>query len=223
MRRAEIVMTEPGSMRASAQSGAVGIVLAGGRSERMGGGDKTLRMLAGRPILAHVLDRAAPQVAALALNANGDPARFGAYSIPVVADSVDGFAGPLSGVLAGMDWAAGAHPTVSWLASFPADAPFLPVDLVERLFAVRRAASADIVCARCEGRVQPVFALWSIALRAQLRDALVSQQIRKVETFMRNFRLAYEDFALGDFDPFCNINTPEDLRVAENWQRFRRR
>src|SRR5579863_6790387 len=108
-----------------------GVLLAGGQSQRMGGGDKCLRLLADRPILAHVIERARPQVEALVLNANGDPARFAAFGLPVVADDIAGFAGPLAGVLAGLDWAAANVPGVTHVASFATDAPFLPRDLVQ--------------------------------------------------------------------------------------------
>ena len=125
-----------------------GVILAGGRARRMGGGDKGLQALAGQPLIAHVIARGGPQVAALAINANGDPARFADFALPVVQDSVSGFAGPLAGVLAGLDWAAEAAPDCDWLATFACDAPFFPEDLVGRLSAEVRAAGADLACAR---------------------------------------------------------------------------
>src|SRR5882757_11337267 len=117
-----------------------GILLAGGQSRRMGGGDKCLRPLGATTILSRVIERAAPQVAALALNANGDPARFADYRLPIVADSIPDFAGPLAGILAGLDWAAAHAPELEWIASAPGDCPFLPHDLIPRLHQVREAA-----------------------------------------------------------------------------------
>ena len=192
----------------------VGIVLAGGRSRRLGGGDKGLRRLAGRPILAHVIARARPQVAALGLGANGDPARFAGFALPVVADGVAGFAGPLAGVLAGLDWTAAEQPAATHLASFAGDAPFLPTDLVERLGAAL-AEGHDLACAASAGRVHPVFGLWPVALREELRRALTLEGVRKVEQWMRRFRLAVVEFPAVPLDPFFNINRAEDLAAAE--------
>jgi molybdenum cofactor guanylyltransferase len=190
-----------------------GVLLAGGLSRRMGGGDKTLRPLGGRPILAHVIDRVRPQVAVLALNANGDPARFSQFGLPVVADSIEGFAGPLAGVLAGLDWAAEALPGCVWLLSAPTDAPFLPEDLVSRLES-ETGAGADIAVASSGGRSHPVAALWPIWLRARLRHALASG-IRKVEDFTKDYRVRSAQFAADPVDPFFNMNRPEDLEAAE--------
>src|SRR5690349_23217899 len=139
-----------------------GVLLAGGLSRRMGGGDKCLRMLGGRPILEHIVERARPQVAALALNANGDPGRFAAFGLPVVADGIPDFAGPLAGVLAGLDWAAAQVPGAAWVASFAGDAPFLPCDLVARLHEAIAGDGADLACARSAGQAHPVFGLWPV-------------------------------------------------------------
>ncbi len=191
-----------------------GIVLAGGLSRRMGGGDKCLRLLAGRPILAHIIARARPQVTALAINANGDPGRFAGFGLPVVADSVADFAGPLAGVLAGLDWAAAALPAASHVVSFAGDAPFLPLDLVARLDAAV-AAGSELACAASAGRAHPVFGLWPVALREALRRALVEDRIRKVDRWTARFRLATVEFPTGRIDPFFNANEPEDLAEAE--------
>ncbi len=192
----------------------VGIVLAGGRSRRLGGGDKCLLPLAGRPILAHVIARARPQVAALALSANGDPARFAGFGLKVVADGIAGFAGPLAGVLAGLDWAAAEQPAATHLASFAGDAPFLPRDLVDRLGAAL-ADGHEIACAASSGRLHPVFALWPVALRQALRQAVAVEGVRKVELWLRRFRLAVVEFPAAPLDPFFNVNRPEDLAEAE--------
>ncbi|MGO8915139.1 MAG: molybdenum cofactor guanylyltransferase MobA [Stellaceae bacterium] len=193
---------------------AAGIVLAGGQARRMGGGDKCLRLLAGKPLLAHIVERARPQVTALALNANGDPGRFAGFGLPVVGDSIADFAGPLAGVLAGLDWAAAAVPEATHVASFAGDAPFLPRDLVARLGAAL-AAGHDIACAASAGRAHPVFALWPLALSEQLRRALAAEGVRKVDRWTERFRLATVEFAAVPLDPFFNANRPEDLAEAE--------
>jgi len=191
-----------------------GVLLAGGQSRRMGGGDKCLRQLGGETILARVIARARPQVGALVLNANGDPARFAAYGLPVVADSVAGFAGPLAGVLAGLDWAAEARPGCRWLASFACDAPFLPEDLVARLLAAAEAEGADLACAASGGRAHPVFGLWPLALRHELRRAMVEEDVRKVDVWTGRYKLAVAAFESQPRDPFFNTNRPEDLAAA---------
>lgn len=190
-----------------------GVVLAGGLSRRMGGGDKCLRLLAGKPILAHIVARARPQVTALALNANGDGARFATFGLPVVRDGVGDFPGPLAGVLAGLDWAARLR-GVTHVASFAGDAPFLPLDLVERL-RLAIAAGNDLACAASDGRAHPVFGLWPVALREDLRRALVEEGVRKVDQWTARFRLGVVEFPEHPVDPFFNANRPEDLAEAE--------
>ena len=192
-----------------------GVVLAGGLSRRMGGGDKCLRPLAGRTILARVIERVRPQVAALMLNANGDRARFAAFALPVRADVVEGFAGPLAGVLTGMAWARECVPGARWLASFASDAPFLPRDLVARLLEAVAAGQAEIACAASGGRSHPVFALWPVALLEDLRRALVEDGLRKVDAWTARHRLVEVEFACEPIDPFFNTNRPEDLAEAE--------
>jgi molybdopterin-guanine dinucleotide biosynthesis protein A len=192
-----------------------GVLLAGGLSRRMGGGDKCLRRLGSTTILARVIARAAPQVEMLALNANGDPARFADFRLPVVADSIPDFAGPLAGVLAGLDWAAAASGEVTHVASFATDAPFLPADLVARLRAAVEREGADLACAASGGRAHPVFALWPVALRDELRRAMRDDGIRKVDAWTARYRLALVDYAAAPIDPFFNTNRPDDLAVAE--------
>ena len=191
-----------------------GVVLAGGLSRRMGGGDKSLKLLAGKTILERVIARALPQVKALVLNANGDASRFARYGLPVVADSVAGFAGPLAGVLAGLDWAAAQAPGVTHVASFATDAPFFPPDLVKRLEETVRDGKHDLACAASGGREHPVFGLWPVALREDLRQALV-EGLRKVDLWTARHRLARVEFAASPYDPFFNVNRPEDLAEAE--------
>ena len=190
-----------------------GVLLAGGRARRMGGGDKCLRTLGGRSLLARAIARARPQVSVLAINANGDPARFGDFALPVIADPVEGFAGPLAGVLAGLDWAAAAGH--SHVASFATDAPFFPTDLVARLVAAID-GGADIACAASGGRAHPVFGLWPVRLREDLRRALCDDGIRKVDAWTARHALAEVDFPVAGHDPFFNANRPEDLARGED-------
>jgi len=192
----------------------VGVLLAGGRSRRMGGGDKCLRPLAGRPLLQHAVARAAPQVDRLVINANGDSARFAAFGLPVIADMVGGFAGPLAGVLTGLCWAHENAPACSHVATFATDVPFFPTDLVERLEAAV-AAGADMACAESGGRTQPVFGLWPVRLRDALRHALMAERIAKVECWTARFACAHVRYETEPIDPFFNINTPDDLAAAE--------
>ncbi len=196
-----------------------GVLLAGGQSRRMGGGDKCLRPLGARPILAHVVERAKPQVAELVLNANGDPARFDGFGLPVASDVVGdvdgGFAGPLAGVLTGLEWAKRHAPACRWLASFACDAPFLPRDLVARLLAAVEREGAELACAASGGRDHPVFGLWPVALEEDLRRAMSEEGVRKVDIWTGRFRLARVEWPVGPRDPFFNTNRPDDLAAAE--------
>jgi molybdopterin-guanine dinucleotide biosynthesis protein A len=193
----------------------LGLVLAGGLARRMGGGDKILLRIGGATILERVLERMRPQCAALILNANGDPARFDATGLPVVADSVPDFAGPLAGILAGLDWAAQHAPDVEWIASVPGDCPFLPRDLVSRLHASRLAADAPLACARSGEWRHPVVGLWPVALREDLRRALLEQGLRKIEIWTARHGVAIAEWPDKPLDPFFNVNTPEDAAAAE--------
>jgi molybdopterin-guanine dinucleotide biosynthesis protein A len=193
----------------------VGLLLAGGQSRRMGGGDKTLRLLGGIPLLERVIERLRPQIDALVLNANGDPARFARCALPVVPDSVPGFAGPLAGVLAGLDWAATHRSDCHYVVSVATDAPFLPADLVVRLAEGLDEAGADLSCATSGGRSHPVFGLWPVRLRDDLRGALVDQGIRKVDLWTARHKLATVPFSDQPVDPFFNANRPEDFAAAE--------
>ncbi len=199
-----------------------GVLMAGGQSRRMGGGDKCLRALAGKPILAYVITRVRPQVSPLLLNANGDPARFADFGLPVVADVVGDFAGPLAGVLTGLEWAASQAPECTWLASFATDAPFLPADLVARMADAVEAQGADMACAASNGRDHPVFGLWPLGLAEDLRRAMVEEGLRKVDLWTARYNLVSVDFPLvetpaGALDPFFNTNRPEDLEAAERF------
>jgi molybdenum cofactor guanylyltransferase len=193
----------------------IGVLLAGGQSRRMGGGDKCLHPLGGKPVLAHVIERVRPQVRGLILNANGDPARFASFGLTVVPDSIPDFAGPLAGVLAGMDWAAANAPECPWIVSVPCDGPFVPRDLVARLMAEREVDQADLACAMSGGQRYPVVGLWPVRLRDELRRAIVQEDQHKVDAWTARYRLAVAEFAIGAVDPFFNANSPEDLAKAE--------
>ncbi len=180
----------------------------------MAGGDKLSAPLGGRALLVRAVERARPQVARLAINVNGDAARLAGYGLPLLPDTVADFAGPLAGVLAGLEWAA-TLPGCRWLATFPADAPFLPDDLVSRLLDAAEAGGTLLALAASRGRLHPVFGMWALALRGDLRRALVEEGLRKVELWTARQHPAVVDFALDPVDPFFNVNSPADLAEAE--------
>jgi molybdenum cofactor guanylyltransferase len=190
-----------------------GILLAGGLATRMGGGDKSLTLLGGKPILAHVIGRIAPQVAALALNANGDPGRLAEWRLAVVPDAIPDFPGPLAGIHAGMEWARRHHPDIADIVSIPTDTPFLPAELVDLLLAAR--GDADIAVAASDGQPHPVVALWPVRLAGELHRLITQDGMRRVTDFARRYKVAYADFPVDQIDPFLNINRPEDLERAE--------
>ena len=202
-------------MAERALSSVVGVLLAGGLARRMGGGDKCLRRLGERTILEQVIARARPQVAGLLLNANGDPARFAAFGLPVAADVVEGFAGPLAGVLTGLEWARAHRPDCPWTATIATDTPFFPRDLVARMVAAVEAEGADLACAASAGRTHPVFGLWPVRLAGDLRRAMLEDGLRKVDVWTARYRLVEVDFPTAPRDPFFNTNRPEDLAEAE--------
>jgi molybdenum cofactor guanylyltransferase len=191
-----------------------GLVLAGGLARRMGGGDKALIRIGGATILERVLERLKPACAGMALNANGDPARFAGFGLPVIADSVVGFAGPLAGILAGLDWVKGHAPGIEWLVSVPGDCPFLPRDLVPRLHAARAAAATPLACAQSGAWRHPVVGLWPVALRDDLRHALVAEGLRKIEGWTTRHGVALAGWPAEPVDPFFNVNTPDDVAEA---------
>ncbi len=192
----------------------LGVVLAGGLARRMGGGDKARIRIGDRTILERVLARIAPQCACVILNANGDPARFADTGLPVVADSVPDFAGPLAGILAGLDWAAANRPEIADVASVPGDCPFLPPDLVEGLWRARRAARVPLACARSGEWRHPVVGLWPVALRDDLRAALIEQHLHKIEIWTARHGVAIAEWPTTPIDPFFNVNTPADAAEA---------
>ena len=192
-----------------------GVLLAGGLARRMGGGDKPMRQIAGRTILDRVIARLESQCDGLILNANGDPTRFAAYGLPVIADTVKEFPGPLAGILAALDWAATNRPDVEFILSAAADCPFLPRDLVTRLHRARREQNAQLAVAASAGQSHPVIGLWSVALREDLRQALVVEDVRKIDRWTARYRLSTVTWPTEPLDPFFNANTMDDIAEAE--------
>jgi molybdopterin-guanine dinucleotide biosynthesis protein A len=191
------------------------VLLAGGLARRMGGGDKPMRRIGGRTILERVIARLRPQCDSLILNANGDPTRFAAFGLPVIADGVENFPGPLAGILAGLDWAAANRPDVEWIVSAAADCPFLPRDLVARLQQALTTQDAELAVAASDGQSHPVIGLWKVGLREQLRHALVEEDVRKIDRWTARFRLATVTWPATPLDPFFNANTMDDIAEAE--------
>jgi molybdopterin-guanine dinucleotide biosynthesis protein A len=190
------------------------LVLAGGQARRMGGGDKAMIQIGGVTILDRVLGRLRPQCSGIVLNANGDPSRFAATGLPVIADDVPGFAGPLAGILAGLEWAAQHAPDVADIVSVPGDCPFLPRDLVARLYQARADAGLPLACAKSGDWRHPVAGLWPVALRQDLRRALVDEDLRKIEIWTGRHGVAIAEWPDEPVDPFFNVNTPEDAAKA---------
>jgi molybdopterin-guanine dinucleotide biosynthesis protein A len=195
--------------------GIPGVLLAGGLARRMGGGDKPMRTIAGRTILERVIARLKPQCDGLILNANGDPARFARFGLPVIADNVADFPGPLAGILAALDWMAANRPDVKFVLSTAADCPFLPRDLVARLEQACADDNAELVVAASGGQTHPVIGLWSVRLRDELRYALVEEDIRKIDRWTARYKLATVTWPVTPLDPFFNANTVEDIAEAE--------
>lgn len=192
----------------------LGLVLAGGLARRMGGGDKGLIQIGGQSILERVLGRLTPQCSRIIINANGDPSRFAFTGLPVVADDIPDFAGPLAGILAGLDWAAEHLPETQYVASAPGDCPFLPRELVQRLQDARDQEGKPLACAKSGDWRHPVVGLWPVALRADLRRALMEEQLHKIEVWTARHGVAIAEWADTPIDPFYNVNTPEDAATA---------
>lgn len=196
-----------------------GVLLAGGLGRRMGGGDKPLKSLGGRPILDMVVERAKPQVDRLMLNVNGNTERFAHYHLPLVEDVIDGYAGPLAGILTGMEWSRREVPDAEWMVSFATDAPFFPLDMAARLIDDVQVHAAQMACAMTKGRTHPVFAVWPISLSDELRCAMMDEDVRKIDLWTARYGIRHVafEFSEPDVDPFFNINRPEDLVEAERW------
>lgn len=203
-----------------ADTGIAGLVLAGGRATRMRGGDKPLRLVGGRPLLERVLERLVAQVEVAAISANGDPARFAGYRVPVLADEPQSRqAGPLAGVLSGIAWAKTSGR--SELLTVAGDTPFFPVDLASQLSAAKSDREGYIAVAASGGRRHPVFALWPVALETDLRIFLAKSPTFSVLAFLERHDAISVNFPMAavggrTIDPFFNVNTPEDLAEAES-------
>ncbi len=193
----------------------LGLVLAGGLARRMGGIDKALIPIGGTIILERVLACVRPHCSGIVLNANGDPARFHLTGVPVVPDGVPDFAGPLAGVLAGLDWAVAYAPECAFVVSVPGDCPFVPADLVPRLHEARRREGTALACARSGERRHPVVGLWPVSLREDLRLALTVEGMHKIDLWTRRHGVVVAEWPAEPFDPFFNVNTPEDAAQAE--------
>jgi molybdopterin-guanine dinucleotide biosynthesis protein A len=193
----------------------IGAILAGGLARRLGGGDKTLRTVGGRPVLNRLIDRLTPRVTRLIINANDDPRRFEGLELPVVADTLPDHPGPLAGVLTALEWVAQYDPAIEWVVTVPGDAPFLPSDLVQRLHAARRRNGTLLACAGSLGRTHPVIALWPVSIRDALRTAVADEGIRRIDRFTGRYSCAVEEWPTEPVDPFFNVNTPEDLTEAD--------
>ena len=194
----------------------LGLVLAGGLARRMGGGDKARLQIGGVSILNRVIACLSGQCTDIIINANGDPQRFADTGCTVVPDNVPGHPGPLAGILAGLDWLAAQDNGVEWIVSVPGDCPFLPDDLVERLHQARRKMDAGVplACARSGAWRHPVVGLWPLALRENMRKALVEENLRKIEVWTARHGVAIADWPAEPVDPFFNVNTPEDAECA---------
>ena len=209
-------MTRTGENASSAKNPpTVGVVLAGGRAARMGGGDKPLLEVGGRPILDRVITALTPQCCELILSANGDPARFAPRPLPVVADTVSDHPGPLAGILAGLEWIAEHRPGIKWVLTAPADCPFLPDDLVERLHRAR-SGETHLAIALSGGQRHPTIGLWHVSLKDALRHALVEEKDRRANGFATRHNAVCVEWPAIPVDPLFNVNTPELLSEAEH-------
>lgn len=198
-----------------ASNSVAGLILAGGLSRRMGGGDKPLISVGGQSLLERVIDRLRPQVGQMVLNANGDSNRFADTTLPVVPDVIDGYGGPLVGVLTGLEWLRDHTFDVEWMVSVAADTPLFPDDLVKRLLAAVTEQGADIAVARTGDQAHPVFALWPLRLANDLRRAVVDEDMRKIDLWTERYKVVHVDWPTRPHDPFFNVNTPEDvMRLA---------
>lgn len=192
-----------------------GVLLAGGRSSRMGVSNKGLLEAGGMTLLERVKMRARPQVSALLLNVNGDRTPFARFGLPMKADSIEDFAGPLAGILTALEWARDDLPDVEWVASFPVDTPMIPADLVRNLRNSAISTEATIACAASGGQFHPVVGLWPVRLAGDLRTALEHEGVRKVDEWTARYKVAFAEWSTDEGDPFFNVNTKADLKALE--------
>jgi molybdopterin-guanine dinucleotide biosynthesis protein A len=193
----------------------LGLILAGGLARRMGGGDKGLIKIGNQTILERALKRLAPQCSRVIINANGGPSRFAFTGLPVVPDDIPDFAGPLAGILAGLDWTAVNAPENEYVASAPGDCPFLPRELIKRLEEARKKEGKPLACAKSGDWRHPVVGLWPVALRGDLRHALKVENLHKIEIWTARHGVAIAEWPDQPVDPFFNANTPEDIERAQ--------
>ncbi|QNT78941.1 molybdenum cofactor guanylyltransferase MobA [Entomobacter blattae] len=191
------------------------VILAGGLSSRMGGGNKGLKLLNGQPLLTYIIKAITPQVSHSVINANGPPEALHSFHLPIQVDTLPGFQGPLAGILAGMEWALQHVPSCQYIVTIPADSPFIPSNLVEKLKEAQQKHHTILALARSNGQCHPVVGLWPLTLHHALHEALTREKIHKILRFTEKYSLAYADFSVEDIDPFMNINTPQDLQKAE--------
>ncbi len=187
------------------------LILAGGLSRRMGGGAKFLEEMGGKSLLDHVIERVKPQVSEILISCNA-PMRQTAY--PVRADTIEGHHGPLAGILTGLDYFIEQGSKATHMLSIPADAPFIPLDLVDRLKSGLASSEKSIVMAYSKERIHPVVALWPLALATELKAALQDEGLRKILIFAERYNLTSVRWSDEEGDPFFNINRPEDLADA---------
>ena len=193
----------------------VGVILAGGQSRRFGGGDKFLKELNGKLLIDHVIGRVSPQTSNLIINANSNAALFKSQNLPIIPDSIKGYAGPLAGILTGMEWVLRFKPECEWIITFPSDAPFIPLDSAEKMMKCAKEEKANIVCSASNGRTHPVCGLWQVGLAEDLRKAMINEEIRKIDLWTARYPSSIVEFSNQPFDPFFNINRPSDLERAE--------
>jgi len=192
----------------------LGVVLAGGLSRRMGGDDKVLLAFDGLTLFEHVAQRLAPQCEGVILNANRDLTRFDAMPYPVVPDSIEGHLGPLAGILTALEWSAVHRPDIEWVVSVPGDTPFIPPDLVQRLHEARHESGHSLACASSGSQAHFAVGLWPVSLRHDLRHALLEGHMRRAGDWARLHGYAEASWPIDPVDPFFNINTPDDMTVA---------
>lgn len=193
----------------------VGVILSGGLSRRMDNRDKSLIPLANKPLFEHVLDRFLPQCDTIIISSNSDNEQLASYGLPIIKDSLEGFLGPLAGLLASMEWVKRHQPETQWIASVPVDTPFLPTDLVSTLYQSVHDNESTLACAASNNRTHPVIGLWPVELLTDLRIALTEQDIRKIDLWTSRYKVSHPDFNYKTIDPFFNINCDEDLVQAE--------
>lgn len=193
----------------------VGIILAGGLAKRMGGGDKCLLPLAGKTLLQRTVERAKPQVETLLLNANGSSLRFARTRLPVIPDIFADNRGPLAGIHAGLSWMRQFTPEAQWLASFASDTPFFPTDMVPRLFDAASTSHSQLAVAKSRNRIHPIFALWHVSLLERIEHQLKSGETPRLQDWVQQQQMVEAEFVADAYDPFFNINTPQDLYAAE--------